>query len=122
MPAGWPQNWEIEGPGIISADGRTAAVVVADQANRVTGPRLWLIDLIDGTVRAVDLTVAGQTYEDLSDSAAFTPDGRHLLAIDDRGALRVVDVATGAAKVLDPDPPRHATADDPDASLILLTV
>ena len=105
VPAGWPQTWEIEGPGIISADGRTAAVVVADQANRVTGPRLWLIGLVDGTLRAVDLNVAGQTSEDLSDSAAFTPDGQHLLALDDRGALRVVDVATGAAKLLDPTLP-----------------
>lgn len=100
-PADWPASWSVQAPGVIAPDGSTAVVVAADQQNPGAGPRLWLIDLRNGALSAVGVRPPADIGSDLTGIAAFTPDGRHLVALDDVGAIRVIDVATGAATVLD---------------------
>jgi hypothetical protein len=81
--------------GVISPDGSTAAMMTAGQ-NGSSG--LYLLDLVTGSRRAVDVAVTQQT---LDGAIAFSPDGKWLFAITAGGELAVIDRRTGVVSDLD---------------------
>jgi hypothetical protein len=75
------------GRGVISPDGRTAAMITADGND----PGVYLLDLATGKRRNLGILVGNP-----DDGFAFSPDGKWLFVVNTGGTLVVVNVRTGA--------------------------
>jgi hypothetical protein len=85
-------------PGLISPDGRTAALYRIEDGGRVD---LDLLDIASGEVRAVDVELEEHVTAGM---IAWAPDGR-LFTVAAGGALRVVDRDSGRAGPVGPPLP-----------------
>jgi hypothetical protein len=83
--------------GVLSPDGRTAALFVGDPALNM---RLVLFDLASGKRRPTDLIMVGGS---VSQSLAWTADGRWLFAVDSSARIISIDPASGRSRLLVPD-------------------
>lgn len=92
--------------GVISSDGRFAAVL---GANGAAGPPLAVVDLGTGAVTPIHFPMNGPATGDAASLFSFTPDSRALLAISG-DYVRVVDPATGDVLGELPVPPLRAIA------------
>ena len=85
-------------PGLISPDGRTAALYRIEDTGHI---ELDILDVISGEVRAADVEVE----QDLTvGMMAWSPDGR-LFAIAEGGAIRVIDRDSGRSGPMGPPLP-----------------
>jgi hypothetical protein len=83
--------------GALSPDGRAAALFVGNPARNM---RLVILDVATGKRRPTDLAlVAGN----VSQSLAWTADGRWLFAVDSSARIIAIDTATGRGQPLVPD-------------------
>lgn len=80
--SGWP-------PGLISPDGRLAAVVSYGPGNRAT---MNLVDLRTGTDRRIALGARGRP------GLAWSPGSRWLFSVTSNGALQVINPTTGQVR------------------------
>jgi WD40 repeat protein len=80
--------------GVISPDGRTAAIVTYGQQN---GIGLYLLDLESGNRKAIAVSVT----PDSSGAIAFSPDSRWLFVVTPDFSVAVVNRATGAVSTLE---------------------
>jgi len=83
--------------GVISPDGRTAALPQVDDG--VTDDALDLLDLASGVHRSVE--VSANPLDQSGPSFVWSPDSRWLFAVDGTGRVLVVNRATGKATPLD---------------------
>lgn len=83
--------------GAIDPGGRTVALYIGDATRAL---RLVLVDLATGARRRTDLTLVQGA---VSQSMAWSPDGRWLFAVDSSARLVGVDAATGTVRLLVPD-------------------
>ncbi len=84
--------------GVISADGRRAAIMQVNYADNTTVVRLQLIDLTSG--RIVTVPTSMDPNAAFAWSAQFSPDGRQLAVVAEGGGVGVVDAATGVVDLL----------------------
>lgn len=85
-------------PGLISPDGRTAALYRIEDGGRID---LDLLDIASGEVRAADVVLEDHVTAGM---LAWAPDGR-LFAVAAGGALRVIDRDSGRAGPVGPPLP-----------------
>jgi hypothetical protein len=90
----YPWPWQAL-PGVVSPDGKTAAVIVISQPG--VAARLDLISLTTGAVTEVPVQVAQAA---LSQSLAWSPDSRWLFVVTAHGGLAAVDPRTGLPRDL----------------------
>jgi len=90
VPGAAPKMWA---PGLISPDGRLASVLTAEADGQV---RLELIDLSTGARRNVSIRISTEQPQVQS----WSPDGRWLLVLDERGRLMAVDPATAKVRLV----------------------
>jgi hypothetical protein len=83
--------------GALSPDGGTAALFVGDPARNM---RLVLIDLATGKRRPTDLAIVAGN---VSQSLAWTSDGRWVFAVDSSARIIAIDAATARGQPLVPD-------------------
>jgi hypothetical protein len=92
LPAGDPSV-----TGVLSPDGRTAALYVGDPQRSL---RLVVLDLATGDATRTDLALVGGA---VSQSLAWTADGRWLFGVDASARIIAVDPGSGRGRLLVPD-------------------
>lgn len=83
--------------GVLSPDGRKAALYVGDPQRSL---RLVVLDLATGAATRTDLALVGGA---VSQSLAWTPDGRWLFGVDASARIVAVDPISGRGRLLVPD-------------------
>jgi hypothetical protein len=83
--------------GVLAPDAGRAAFYVGDPARAL---RLVIVDLRSGSRMSTDLVLIGGA---VSQSLAWSPDGRWLFGVDSSGRMVAVDARTGRRRLLVPD-------------------
>lgn len=89
-----PVDARMPAPGAISPDGALAAVPGTDQSGQLG---VHLLDLVSGVERPLAVPIG--PWQGV-DGAVWSPDGRWLFLVGDRGQLVVVEPGTGRARDL----------------------